>query len=188
MKCGFSQSQGDHTLFFKHSPHQKITVLIVYVDDIIMTGDNYEEIKDMKTQLSREFEIKDLGNLRYFLGMEVARSKDSMFISQRKYILDLLKETGSLGSKPATTPIDPNHRLGLDSEEHLVDKGRYQRLVGKLIYLSHTRPDIAYVMGVVSQFMHSPLECHIEAVQRILRYLKTTPGRGLLFKKYLNIS
>ncbi|PON59888.1 hypothetical protein PanWU01x14_156070 [Parasponia andersonii] len=110
-------------------------------------------------------------------------STNHLFVSQRKYVLDLLKEAGTLGSKPAATPIDQNHRLRLNNKGNLVDKGRYQRLVGKLIYLSHTRPDIAYSVRIVSQFMHSPIECHMEAVQRILRYLKATPGKGLLFKK-----
>jgi hypothetical protein len=85
-------------------------------------------------------------SLKYFLGIEVARSKHGIFISQRKYILDLLKETGLLICKAIDNPVEVNVKLGEDSESPLVDKGRYQRLVGRLIYLSHTRPDIAYVL------------------------------------------
>ncbi|XP_024030348.1 uncharacterized protein LOC112094217 [Morus notabilis] len=136
--------------------------------------------------LSTEFEIKDLGTLRYFLGKEVARSKEGIVISQRKYILDLLNETGMLGCKPANTPMDSNKKLNTTEESVPVDKGRYQRLVGKLIYLSHTRPDIAYSVGIVSQHMNNPSEDHLEAVNRILRYLKTTLGHGLFFKKSEN--
>jgi hypothetical protein len=158
--------------------------LIVYVDDIILTGNDVEEKMNLKTYLAKEFEIKDLGELKYFLGIEVARSRNGIFISQRKYVLDLLKETGMLGCKPIDTPIDQNHRLGVSDDDALVEKGRYQRLVGRLIYLSHTRPDLAYVVGVVSQFMHSPRESHMEAVYRILRYLKSAPGRGILFSKH----
>ena len=86
------------------------------------------------------------------------------------------------GCRPANTPIDPNVKFG-NKEGRLVDKGQYQRLVGKIIYLSHTRPDIAFVVSLVGQFMHSPMEEHEEAVFRILRYLKSSPGKGLFFKK-----
>ena len=136
----------------------------------------------MKKHLSHEFEIKDLGNLKYFLGMEVARSRKGISITQKKYIIDLLKETGMTGCKPAMTPIDPNIRLN-KFEGELIDEGRYQRLVGKLIYLAHTRPDIAFSVSRVSQYMHSPREQHLQAVLRILRYLKKTPGLGLFYKK-----
>ena len=107
----YTQSQGDHTLFFKHSNNGKITVLIVYVDDIIVTGNDLDEIGRLKGKLAKEFEIKDLGTLRYFLEIEMARSSNGIFISQRKYVLDLLQETGMLGCKPGDTLIDPNHKL-----------------------------------------------------------------------------
>ena len=137
----------------------------------------------MKKLLAIEFEIKDLGILRYFLGMEVARSKEGIVISQRKYILDLLREIGLLGCKPVETSMDPTKRLRRSEESSPVDKGRYRRLVGRLIYLSHTRPYNAYSVSVVSQRMNNPTEDHLEAVNRILRYLKMTPGHGLLFRK-----
>ena len=184
LKYGFKQSQVDHTLFIKHSSQGKTTALIVYVDDIVLTGDDVEEMKKLKGYLSSEFEIKDLGPLKYFLGIEVARSRHGIFISQRKYVLDLLKETGMLGSRACDTPIDSNQKLSDDSSGIETDKGRYQRLVGRLIYLSHTRPDIAFAVSIVSQFMHSPRETHMEAVFRILRYLKSAPGKGLFFAKH----
>ena len=98
-----------------------------------------------------------------------------------KNVLNLLQETGMLGCKSNDTPIDPNLKLDKDPNGTLVDRGSYQRLVGKLIYLSHTRPDIAYAVSLVSQFMHAPRESHLEVVLRILRYLKSTPGNGLFF-------
>ncbi|RVX19263.1 Retrovirus-related Pol polyprotein from transposon RE1 [Vitis vinifera] len=180
---GYFQAQSDHTMFIKHSNDGKIAILIVYVDDIILTGDHVTEMDRLKKSLALEFEIKDLGSLRYFLGMEVARSKRGIVVSQRKYILDLLKETGMSGCRPADTPIDPNQKLGDTNDGNLVNTTRYQKLVGKLIYLCHTRPDIAFAVSIVSQFMHSPYEVHFEAVYRILRYLKSTPGKGLFFKK-----
>ena len=151
---------------------------------INVTGDDLEQMAKLKKDLAKEFEIKDLGSLKYFLGIEVARSKHGIFISQRKYVLDLLAETGMLGSKACDTPIEPNQKLGDGHSGTLVDKGRYQRLVGKLIYLSHTRPDIAFAVSVVSQFMHAPHEAHLDAAYRILRYLKSAPGKGLYFAKH----
>ena len=155
-------------MFFKHSQYGKISILIVYVDDIILTGDDVREMNRLKTSISSTFEIKDLGPLRYFLGMEVARSKKGIVVSQRKYVLDLLKETSMSGCRPIDTPIDSNQKLGDDKEGDMVNTTRYQKLVGNLIYLSHTRPDIAFVVGLVSQFMHSPYKKHLEAVYRIL--------------------
>ena len=178
----YKQSQGDHTLFIKHSKGG-VTALLVYVDDIIITGNDPIERETLKKCLAKEFEIKELGRLKYFLGIEVAYSSKGIFVSQQKYVLDLLKETGNLGCKAASTPIEPNLRLNEEKDDSTVDKGRYQRLVGKLIYLSHTRPDIAFAVSVVSQFMHDPREKHLQAVNRILSYLKGTPGRGILFKK-----
>ena len=182
MSFGYKQSHADHTMFVKKS-NNKIDVLIVYVDDIIMTGNDVEEIHNLKSRLAHEFEIKDLGSMRYFLGMEVARSDKGIFISQRKYILDLLDETGMLGCRPADSPIEMNHHLKGDMGER-TDRERYQRLVGKLIYLAHTRPDVSYAVGIVSQFMHDPCTAHLDAVYHILRYLKSTPGKGILFSNH----
>ncbi|XP_004297918.1 PREDICTED: uncharacterized mitochondrial protein AtMg00810-like [Fragaria vesca subsp. vesca] len=151
---------------------------------MVVTGDDTGEIRRLKDQLSFEFEMKDLGNLKYFLGIEVARNKDCIMLSQRKYVLDLLAETGMLDCKPVDTPIEQNHRIAEYPYQVPTDKSRYQRLVGRLIYLSHTRPELAYTVSVVSQYMHNPSEDHMNAVMRILRYLKSTPGKGLVFRKH----
>ena len=149
----------------------------MYVDDITLTGDYEEELINLKTILTKEFETKDLGNLKYFLGMEVASSRKEIPVSQRKYVLDLFKETGMLG------PLNSNTKLGVNKDSVPVDKGQYQRLVGKLIYLSYTKLDICFSVNTVSQFMNDPYEEHMEAVYRILRYLKMTQGKGLFFRK-----
>ncbi|RVW93973.1 Retrovirus-related Pol polyprotein from transposon TNT 1-94 [Vitis vinifera] len=182
-KHGFIQCQADHTLFMKHSKEGEMTLFIVYVDDIIITGDDEEGIGNLKKLLAREFEIKDLGQLRYFLGMEVGRTKEGIVVTQRKYVLDLLQETGMLGCKPVDTPMDPIGKIDKDNDSHPTDKDRYQRLVGKLIYLTHTRPNIGFAVSMVSRYMNNPTERHMKAVYRILQYLKKSPGRGLYFKK-----
>jgi hypothetical protein len=178
---GYTQCNGDHTVFYKHRG-TFITIMAVYVDDIVITGDDVEEIKCLKENLGRAFEVKDLGPLRYFLGIEIARSPKGIVLSQRKYVLDLLAETGMLGCRPYSTPIDKSHQISAQSGDP-VNRETYQRLVGRLIYLCHTRPDISYAVSVVSRYMHDPRTEHMEVVYRILRYLKGTPGRGLWFKK-----
>ena len=166
-----------------------MTALIIYIDNMIITSDDKEEISKLQKHLLVEFEMKNLGGLKYFLGIEVSGSKQGIFSSQRKYVLDLLSEVGMLECKLADTPIVQNHQLGIYVNQVPTDKERYQRIVGKLIYLSHTRLDIAYAISVVSQFMHCPSEAHMNAVTRILWYLKFSPGKGLMFKKnnHLNV-
>lgn len=119
-------------MFVKSSAEGKKVILIVSVDDIILTSDHIEEIKTLKDFKVQEFEIKDCEQLRYFLDMEVARPKSGISVSQRKYTLDLLKVTGMLGSKPVDTPIDPTSRTEMEEEGTLAEKGRYQKLVGNL--------------------------------------------------------
>jgi hypothetical protein len=159
--------------FYRHQGSH-IAILAVYVDDIVITGDDVEEIKKLKERLGRAFEVKDLGPLRYFLGIEIARSSKGIILSQRKYVLDLLAKIGMLGCRPCGSPIDRNHQTCAESGDP-VDRERYQRLVGRLIYLCYTRFDIAYAMNVVSRYMHDPRIGHLEAVYQILRYLKGTP-------------
>ncbi|KAK2975037.1 hypothetical protein RJ640_002466 [Escallonia rubra] len=146
-------------------------------------GNDPEEREALQGHLSREFKMKDLGPLKYFLGIEVSRSNKGIFLSQRKYALDLLRETGMLACQPVDTSVEEGLKLRIESNQVLVYKGRYQRLIGRLMYLAHTRPDLAYALSIVSQYMHNPGEQHMNAVLRILRYLKFAPGQGILFTK-----
>ncbi|RVX17827.1 Retrovirus-related Pol polyprotein from transposon RE1 [Vitis vinifera] len=125
---------------------------------------------------------KDLGKLKYFLGIEIAQSSSGVVLSQRKYALDILEETGMLDCKPVDTPMDPNVKLIPGQGEPLGDHGRYRRLVGKLNYLTITRLDISFPVSVVSQFLQSPCDSHWDVVIRILRYIKSTPGQGVLYE------
>ncbi|KAL6208749.1 hypothetical protein ACLB2K_019694 [Fragaria x ananassa] len=129
--------------------------------------------------------MKDLGNLKYFLGIEVARNKDCIMLSQRKYVLDLLANTGMLDCQPFDTLIEQNHRIAEYHDQVPTDKSRYQMLVGRLIYLSHTRPDLSYAVSVVSQYMHNPSKDHMNVVMmRLLRNFKSASEKGLVFRKY----
>ncbi|XP_021801415.1 uncharacterized protein LOC110745602 [Prunus avium] len=151
---------------------------------MIITGNDKQEIAQLQDYLATKFEMKNLGGLKYFLGIEVAQSQQGIFLSQRKYVLDLLTDTGMLDCKPVDTPTVQNHHLGEYPDQVSTNKEIYQRLVGRLIYLSHTRPNIAYAVSVVSEFMHSLREDHMNAVLRILRYLKSVPRKGLMFSKH----
>ena len=178
-----SKSKCDHSVFYKQSG-ASIILLIVYVDDIVITGDDDSGISSLKSFLHSQFQTKDLGQLKYFLGVEVTRSKKGIFLSQRKYVLDLLEETGKLGAKPCSAPMIPNLHLAKDDGELFEDREKYRRLVGKLNYLTVTRPDIAYSVSIVGQFMASPTINHWAALQQILCYLKGAPGRGLLYANH----
>ncbi|RVW38985.1 Retrovirus-related Pol polyprotein from transposon RE1 [Vitis vinifera] len=137
-------------------------------------GNDPEERKALQNYLSREFEMKDLGHLKYFLGIEVSRSSEGIFLSQRKYALDLLQEIGMSGCQPVNTPIEEGLKLCVEPNQVSTDKGRYQRLVGRIMYLAHTRPDLAYALSVVSQYMYNPGEQHMNASHAYLR--RSTSG------------
>ncbi|POO01061.1 hypothetical protein TorRG33x02_032440 [Trema orientale] len=119
--------------------------------------------------------------------MEFAMLKRGIFISQCKYVLDLLSETGLLGCRATETPIEPNLRLQSAKPDELTNRDQFKLLIGKIIYLSHTRPDIAFTVSVVSEFMYSLGLEHYDAVCRILRYLKGTQGKGLLFENHRHL-
>ena len=157
------------------------------MDDLIISGNDSSAISDFKKYLRDCFHMKDLGLLKYFLGIEVARSNEGIFLCQRKYALDIITETGLLGARPAGFPIVQNHTLATSSSELLQDPEIYRRLVGRLIYLSFTRPDLAYTVHILSQFMQHPRQHHWDAALRCVRYLKGCPGQGILLRADCNL-
>ncbi|RVX15466.1 Retrovirus-related Pol polyprotein from transposon RE2 [Vitis vinifera] len=184
---GFLQSYSDYSLFTYTKGNVQINVL-VYVDDLIISGNDSVALKTFKAYLSDCFKMKDLGVLKYFLGIEVARSSAGLFLCQRKYTLDIVSEAGLLGAKPCGFPIEHNHRLGLANGELLSNPESYRRLVGRLIYLAVTRPDLTYSVHILSQFMQEPRIEHWEAALRVVRYLKGTPGQGILLRADSDLS
>ncbi|XP_060675580.1 secreted RxLR effector protein 161-like [Ziziphus jujuba] len=127
--------------------------------------------------------MKELGELKHFLGLEVDRTEKGLFLGQQKYAKNLLQKFGMLDCKPISTPMEVNAKLSAYEGKDLEDATMYQQLVGSLIYLTLTRPDISFVVGVVSRYMQSPKKPHLEAVRRILRYVKGTINLGLLYKR-----
>jgi len=177
----FQQSHSDYSLFTLHKGTLQLHVL-VYVDDLIISGNNSAAIHTFKHYSSTCFHMKDLGSLKYFLGIEVARNSTGLFLCQRKYALDIISEVGMLGVKLVVFPLDQNHHLPLADGPPLSDPDHYRRLVGRLIYLSVTRSELSYCVHMLTQFMQHPRQEHWEAALRIVRYLKGNPGQGILLR------
>ena len=176
----YHQCSSDHSLFVKKTA-SSLTILLVYVDDVLLAGNSIAEFNIVKHFLHSKFRIKDIGELKFFLGLEVARSSSGIVLNQRKYAMELLSDAGLLASKPASTPMDGALKLSKSAGTPLSDPSSYRRLIGRLIYLTTTRPDIAFSVQQLSQFMSSPNDSHLKAAHRVLHYIKACPGRGLFF-------
>jgi len=177
-QLNFSSSAHDSALFTRKTENDTV-VLLLYVDDMIITGDDSIGIEELKQFLCQHFEMKDLGPLSYFLGLEVLSSSGGLFLSQAKYASDLVSRAGLTDCKLEHTPLEPNVRFTPQDCNLLNDATLYQQLVGSLIYLTVTRPDISYIVHLVSQFMASPRTTHYDVVLRIIWYIKGTLFYGL---------
>ncbi|XP_050134493.1 uncharacterized mitochondrial protein AtMg00810-like [Malus sylvestris] len=175
---GFTSTYADSSLFVKQID-SFVVVLLLYVDDIIITGNAPTLISDVISALTKEFDIKDLGPLHFFLGIQIISQTDGLVLSQAKYVKDLLTKTAMLDSKPCSTPCLPYNRLVLDDGKPYNNPALYRSVVGALQYLTFTRPDIAFAVHQVCQFMQRPMESHFSVVKRILRYLKGTLNLGI---------
>jgi hypothetical protein len=183
---GFCQSKSDYSLFIKRDTYS-FTTLLVYVDNIIVASDSPTVVEEIKVFLNNKFKIKDLGILRYFLGLEIARTTQGIQICQRKYALDILASSGTLGSRPSKLSMDQNLRLSKDKDDILSEPTYYRKLVGKLLYLMITRLDISYSVQILSQFMDCPTNLHLTAAFKVLKYLKGAPRQGLFFPSINNL-
>ncbi|RVW55183.1 Retrovirus-related Pol polyprotein from transposon RE1 [Vitis vinifera] len=180
VSTGFKQSASDNSLFVKINGNSFIA-LLVYVDDIVIASNDQENVDELKKFLNGYFKLKDLGNLKYFLGLEVGRSSKGISVSQRHYALQLLSDTGYLGCKTRKTPMDPNVKFSQDEGDLLDDPSIYRRMIGKLLYLTITRPDLSFSVNRLSQFLAKPRIPHLQAAYHVLQYVKATVGQGLFY-------
>jgi len=164
---GFSQSKADYSLFTRHQGTSFIA-LLVYVDDIAIASNDSVAVNSLIGILNDRFRLKDLGELKFFLGLEIARSTKGISISQRKYSLEIIYDASLLASKPVLFPMVQNLKLSRDVVRVLSDPTPYMRFIGRLLYLTITRPDLAYFV-------------YLDVAYRVLRYLKSVPGQGLFF-------
>jgi len=162
-------------------------VLTVYVDDILLTDSDSVRLLKTKQYLKCHFVTKDMGRPKYFLRIESCTSKARYTSFPAMYTLNLLEEAGLLGCKPATTPMKVNVNLWFDDSHALDDPERYRRLTEKLIYLTVIRSDITFTVGVQSRFMHQPRKTHWLAAIRVFAYIKSCPGKKLVYKKHEHV-
>lgn len=155
LDCGFVNSLADASLFIYHQGNVFV-YLLVYVDDILVTGNDSSAIDHVLNALANRFSIKDPTDLHYFLGIEATRTAHSLHLMQKKYILDLLTKVNMRDAKPVSTPLQVNLKLTLNGGTKLDNPTEYRSIVGSLQYLAFTRPDIAFAVNRLSQFMHSP--------------------------------
>lgn len=185
-KLEFIQTASDPCIYY-HKTAEDIMYIGVYVDDIILAGKTEKQLQEVKRDLSKKFDIKDLGNLKYFLGMKVVQDKESKFtwIGQPVYTKNLLKRFGMQDSKPTSTPVNVNSKLqSVTIQDEPFNQIQYQSAVGSLMYLGmNTRPDIAYAVNNLARFNSNPQKEHWTAMKRVLRYLKGTINHGILYKK-----
>ncbi|XP_039143969.1 uncharacterized mitochondrial protein AtMg00810-like [Dioscorea cayenensis subsp. rotundata] len=182
-KMGFVRSANKPTVYRKHQGVAGELLLCLYMDDIIYMGSSDEMLREFKQTMMKTFEMSDLGLIKYFLGLEVKQSKGSLFLSHKRYAEDLLSKAAMLHCKPISTPMNSNEKLQSQDSSGYTNPSKYRMLVGRLLYLTHSRPDIMHVVSIMSRFMQTPSMHHLGAVKRILRYINGTTNYGLLYTK-----
>ena len=178
----FKVGKADPTLFTKTCDGD-LFVCQIYVDDIIFGSTNQKSCEEFSRVMTQKFEMSMMGELNYFLGFQVKQLKDGTFISQTKYTQDLLKRFGMKDAKPAKTPMGTDGHTDLNKGGKSVDQKAYRSMIGSLLYLCASRPDIMLSVCMCARFQSDPKECHLVAVKRILRYLVATPCFGLWYPK-----
>ncbi|WVZ67619.1 hypothetical protein U9M48_016671 [Paspalum notatum var. saurae] len=183
-ELGFKPSKSDASLFI-YRKDMTVIFMLIYVDDIIVTGSSDAAVSALLQDLRADFALKDLGELNFFLGMEVKKINDGIMLSQEKYAADILKRSRMSNCKPCTTPLSVSEKLSRYEGKPLglKDSTNYRSIVGALQYLTLTRPDLSFAVNKVCQYLHSPTSSHWTAVKRILRYVKYTSDFGLKIRK-----
>jgi hypothetical protein len=180
LKNGFTRGHIDNTLFTK-KVNDDLLLVQIYVDDIIFGSTNDDLCKDFEKLMKSEFEMSAMGLMSFFLGLQVQQVKNGIYIHQTKYVHDILSRFKMLDCKVASTPVEVNHKLGPALEDEAVDEKLYRSMIGSLMYLTASRPDITFAVSLCSRYQAAPKVCHLKAVKRILCYLKGRPNLGLWY-------
>ncbi|KAF2285984.1 hypothetical protein GH714_009359 [Hevea brasiliensis] len=180
--CGLTGGEaGDATLHVKIENGETL-LMSLYVDDLLITGNNIDLINHFKKEMQSKFEMTDLGKMTFFLGLEVHQTNQGTFICQEKYAREILKKFGMENCNSIDTPTPQNEKLSKEDGSEKIDSGIYRSVIGCLFYLTASRPDIMYPTSLLSRFMHEPSQNHFKAVKRVLRYVKGTIDLGIWFK------
>ena len=183
MKEGFEKCDYEHTLFIKTGKEGNVLIISLYVDDLIYTCNDELMVSKFKDSMKHEFDMIDLGKIRYFLGLEVLQKSTGVFINQKKYASKVLQRFEMDRSNSVHNPIVPGCKLVKDEGGVKVDKTHFKQMVGSLIYLTATRSDMMFVVSLISRYMENPTEFHLQVAKRVLRYLKGTLDFGIFYKK-----
>ncbi|KAG8499326.1 hypothetical protein CXB51_005873 [Gossypium anomalum] len=182
-RLGFEKCISEPTLYVKKAEKETLLIVSLNVDDLLVTGCRSELIEDFKKQMQDVFEMTDVGLMTYFLGMEANQNKHGIFINQQAFALKVISKFSMSKCKSASTPVALEEKLSSTSEHDRVDEKRYRSLVGCLVYLTATRPDIMYSVSLLSRFMHCCNTAHFKAAKRVLRYVKGTLGYGVMLER-----
>ena len=183
---GFHRGKVDNTLFLK-SKGEHLLIVQVYVDDIIFGATHNDLCDGFSTLMKSEFEMSMMGELNFFLGLQIKQTPNGTMIHQQKYVKELLKRFGMEAAKPIDTPISPSTRLVMDDGSPSVEEKSYRGMIGSLLYLTASRPDIVFSVGLCARFQSNPKETHLKAVKRIFRYLKNTSDLVLWYPRECSI-
>ena len=187
LENSFRRGKVDNTLFLK-SKGEHLLIVQVYVDDIIFGATHNDLCEEFSKMMRSEFEMSMMGELKFFLGLQIKQTSNGTMIHQQKYVKELLKRFGMESAKPIDTPISPSTRLEMDDGSPSVEDKYYRGMIGSLLYLTASRPDIVFSVGLCARFQSKPKESHLKAIKRIFRYLKHTPDLALWYPRGCNFN
>lgn len=182
LALGFVRSKLDHAVY-RRSKENSFLIVGVYVDDLIISGPDVDDIKMFKSEMKKKFNMSDLGLLSYYLGIEVKQDPSGITLCQSSYAAKIIDMAGMSNCNSSDTPMECRLKLSKKNEGELLNPTEYRSIIGSLRYIINTRPDLAFDVGVVSRYMEAPGRDHWLAVKRILRYLKGTLGYGCKYEK-----
>jgi hypothetical protein len=183
IKEGFVKCPHEATLFVKNDDRQNWLIISLYVDDLIFTGNNSILFQKFKSSMMKTFDMTDLGKMRYFLGIEVTQNDHGIFICQGKYAKEILERFNMDKSNSVCSPIVTGTKLSKNDKSDEVDSTQFKQMVGSLMYLTATRPDLMFAVNLIARFMEHPIETHLMAAKRIMRYIRGTIDLGIWYKK-----